>query len=65
MRFGYTAYTRLGKQTLGGHTQNLVCTRTQDKEAVTPQETDPDLPECPGASGGGVGRRWPAAGSGH
>ena len=44
MRFGYTAYTRLGKQTLGGHTQNLVCTRTQDKGAVTPQETDPDLP---------------------
>ena len=43
MRFGYTAYTRLRKQTLGGHTQNLVCTRTQDKGEVTPQETDPDL----------------------
>ena len=24
--------------------QNLVCTRTQEKAAVTPQETDPDLP---------------------
>ena len=24
--------------------QNLVCTRTQEKGAVTPQETDPDLP---------------------
>ena len=26
------------------HKQNLVCTRTQEKGAVTPQETDPDLP---------------------
>ena len=26
------------------HKQNLVCTRTQEKEAVTPQETDPDMP---------------------
>ena len=24
--------------------QNLVCTRTQEKGAVTPKETDPDLP---------------------
>ena len=31
-------------QTLGGHKQNLVCTRTQEKGAVTLQETDPDLP---------------------
>ena len=37
-------YTGLGKQTLGGHKQNLVCTRTQEKGAVTPQESDPDLP---------------------
>ena len=35
---------RTGKQTVGGHKQNLVCTRTQEKGAVTPQETDPDLP---------------------
>ena len=34
----------MGKQTLGGHKENLVCTRTQEKGAVTPQETDPDLP---------------------
>ena len=33
-----------GKQTLGGHKQNLVCTRTQEKGVMTPQETDPDLP---------------------
>ena len=30
--------------TLGGHQQNFVCTRTQEKGAVTPQETEPDLP---------------------
>ena len=29
---------------LEGHKQNLVCTMTQEKGAVTPQETDPDLP---------------------
>ena len=34
----------LGKQTLGGHKQNLVCTSTQKNGAVIPQETDPDLP---------------------
>ena len=43
---------RTGKQALGGHKQNLVRTRTQEKGAVTPQETDPDLPvsvqESPG-----------------
>ena len=36
-------YTGLGKQTLGGHKQNLVCTRTQERGAMAPQETDPDL----------------------
>ena len=48
----YRTYTGLGKQTLGGHKQNLVCTRTQEKGAVIPQETEPDLPvsvqESPG-----------------
>ena len=37
-------YTGLGKQTLGGHKQNLVHTRTLEKGAVTSQETDPNLP---------------------
>ena len=32
------------KQILGGHKQNLVLTRTQEKGAVTPQETVSDLP---------------------
>ena len=36
-------YTGLGKQTLGGHKQNLVHNRTQEKGAATPQEIDPDL----------------------
>ena len=40
----YRTYTGLGKQTLGGHKQNRVCTRTQEKGAVTTQETNPDLP---------------------
>ena len=37
-------YTGLGKQSLGGHKQNLVHTRTQEKGAVSSQETEPDLP---------------------
>ena len=37
-------YTELGKQTLGGYKQKLVDARTLEKGAVTPQETDPDLP---------------------
>ena len=37
-------YTGLEKQTLEGHKQNFVHTRTQEKGAVAPQETDPDLP---------------------
>ena len=43
MRFDSRTYTGLGKQTLGGHKQSLVCTRTQEKGAVTPPETDPEL----------------------
>ena len=44
MGLDYRTSTGLEKQTLGGHKQNLVHTRTQEKGAVTPQETDPDLP---------------------
>ena len=48
------------QQTLRGHKQNLVCIRTQEKGAVTPQETAPDLSmsvqESPGEAwvGGGL-----------
>ena len=44
MQFDYRTFTGLEEQTLGGLKQNLVCTRTQEKVAVTPQETEPDLP---------------------
>ena len=54
---------RTGKQTVGGHKQKLVCTRTQEKGAVTPEETDSDLPVSVQESLV-VGQRWPAAGSG-
>ena len=37
-------YTGFRKQSLGGHKQNRMCTRTQEKGAMTPQEIDPDLP---------------------
>ena len=59
MGFDYRTYTGLEKQTLGGHKQNLVCTRTQGREAVTPQKTDPNLPvsvqESPVEAGVGSG----------
>ena len=35
---------RTRKQTVGGHKQSLVCTRTQERGEVTPEEIDPDLP---------------------
>ena len=44
MGFDYRTYTGLGKQTIEEYKQDLVHTRIQEKGAVTPQETDPDLP---------------------
>ena len=38
------------RSTLGGHTQNLMCTRTQGKEAVTLQEIESDQPPNIGRS---------------
>ena len=64
MGFDYRAYRGQGKQTLGGHKQKLVCTRTQEKGAVTPQDTDPDLPMSVQGSpaevwvGGGLLQGW-------
>ena len=37
-------FHKTGKQTLSGHKQKLVHTRSQEKGAVSLQETDPDLP---------------------
>ena len=44
MGFDHRTDTGIGKQTLGGHRKALVCTRTQEKGAETPEENDPDLP---------------------
>ena len=44
MGFDYRTSTGLGIQTLGGHKQSLVHTRTPEKGAVTSQETEPDTP---------------------
>ena len=40
----FRTLTGLGKQTLGRHKENLLCTRSQEKGAVSPLETEPDLP---------------------
>ena len=52
------------KQTLGGHKQNLVHTRTQVKGAVTPQEIQPDLLVSVQESLAGVWVQGPDEGSG-
>ena len=42
--FDYRISTGLGKQTRGGHKQSLVHTRSWEKGAASPQETESDLP---------------------
>ena len=49
---------------LGGHKQNLVHTRAQEKGAVTPQDTEPDWPVSLQESSSGLGQQWPALGAG-
>ena len=44
MGFDYRTSTGPGKQTLGGHKENLVCTRSQQKGAVSPQKSEQELP---------------------
>ena len=55
--------TGLGKQNFEG-TKNLMCTRTQEKGAVTQQETEPDLPVSVQESPEEAWVDRPAAGSG-
>ena len=57
MGFDYRRPTGRGEQTLGGHRQSLVFTRTQEKGAVAPQETDRRAWEYLGAAGRGVGQQ--------
>ena len=42
--FDYRTFRALGKHILRGHKQNLVCIRSQEKGAVSSQESKPDLP---------------------
>ena len=63
--FSYRTYTGLGKQTLKGQNQNLLCTRTQQKGMVTPQKTDPDLPVSAQESRGGKGNSGLLQGQDH
>ena len=44
MRFDYRTSTGLRKQILGGHKQNFVCTRSQEKGEMSSQETESDFP---------------------
>ena len=56
MDLDYRTATGLGKQRLfKGTNKSLVFTRTQGKWAVTPQETEPDLPVSLGVSSRGIG----------
>ena len=50
--FDYRAFTELGEtdSTLRTHKQNLACTRTQGKGAVTSHKTKPNLPASVGES---------------
>ena len=57
MGFDYRTYTGLGKQTLGGHKQNLCAPGPKD-----PTETETEL--CLSVSCGGMGQQWTAAGIG-
>ena len=58
-----STYTGLGIRLLEG-TDRTLCTRTQEKAVVTPQETDPDLPVSVGESPadawvrGGLRKGW-------
>ena len=56
-------FTGLGKQTLGGHRQKLVCNWSQKKGEMSSQEIKPDFPVCLGVSGTDVGGQWLAVGS--
>ena len=59
MGFDYRTSIGLGKQTLGGHKQNLVYNRSQEKETVSRQETEPDLPVTVQES---LGESWVSGG---
>ena len=62
MGFDYKTSTGLGEtdSSLGGHRQNLECTKIQRKGAVTTRETEPKLPV---SVGGPPVEAWVSRGS--
>ena len=44
MGLDYRTFTELGKQTIGGHKQNVVHSRSLEKGVVFPQKTKQNLP---------------------
>ena len=52
-----------GQRCSEGANETLVCTRTQEKEQLLPQETEPDL--CLSVACGGTDQQWPAVGTGY
>ena len=57
-------YTGLGKQTLGGHKQNLVPQDPGERSSDPTRDWPRLARESPGVSDRGVGQWWPAAGLG-
>ena len=51
---------RTGETDFGGHKQNLVCAKTQEKGAVTPTQ-----PGMPVSGQEALAKTWPAALLGH
>ena len=51
-------FYQAGVQTFGGHKQNLVCTRSQEKGAVSPQMTELDFLMRVQESGGSMGQHF-------
>ena len=61
MGFDYRISTRVQKQTLGEHKQNLICTQDPGERSHDPTRDWARLArECPRVSSEGVGQLWPA-----
>ena len=56
--------TELPQKTGTWRAQTKPCAHQDPGERAGTRETEPDLPVSVWESGGGVGRQWPAAGSG-
>ena len=65
MGYDYRTSIGRGKQTLGGYKQKLVHQDPGERSSDPTRDWARLAFECPEVSRGGVGRQWPAAGSGH